>query len=146
MATGIPHSSTFTGLTQKVIAYGEAFEGVIAKAKQGPLTAADWAPLDALVDPASWERVGVFLTPEVETIGWDTYKDIITRYGAATVWDGTLRRITENGNAVIQELEEYNTREGATSVARTVTVFEFDSAGRIVHLDVYVNHLETRPG
>lgn len=145
MASGIPHSSTFSGLTQKVIVYGEAFEGVIARAKQGPLTPADWAPLDALVDPARWERVGVFLGPEVQTIGWDQYKAIITQYGAMTTWDGTLRRITEAENAVIQELVETNTSQGRTSLANTVTVFEFDGAGRIVHLDVYVNHLEYRP-
>ena len=146
MASGIPHSSTFGGLTQKVIAYGEGFEAVIAAAKLRPLTDADWAPLDALVDAAKWERVGVFLGPQVQTIGWDAYKAIITRYGAQTQWDGTLRRITEGDHVVIQELEERNTTAGKMDVSNTVTVFAFDGAGKIVHLDVYVAHLETRAG
>ncbi len=141
MATEIPPSNTFTGLTRQVIAYGEAFEHVIAALKQGGAGGADWAGLEALVDAAAFERVGMFLTAEVETIDWPTYRRYISQYGHMTGWDGKLRRITESGNVVFQELEERNTRAGVTDISNTVTVFEFNAAGRIVHLDVYVAHL-----
>lgn len=141
MATEIPPSNTFTGLTRQVIAYGEAFEQVIAALKQGGAGAANWAGLEALVDAAAFERVGMFLTAEVETIDWPTYRRYISQYGHMTGWDGKLRRITESGNVVFQELEERNTRAGVTDISNTVTVFEFNAAGRIVHLDVYVAHL-----
>ena len=149
MATGIPASSTFTGLAQKVIAYGEAFEHVIAALKQGEAGEGDWAGLEALVDATAFERVGMFLTAEVETIDWPTYKHYVSEYGHMTHWDGKLRRITESGNVVFQELEERNTRaidgKPMASISNTVTVFEFNSAGRIVHLDVYVAHLRDQP-
>ena len=145
MATEIPPSNTFTGLTQQVIAYGEAFEHVIAALKQGGASEADWAGLEALVDAAAFERVGMFLTAEVETIDWPTYRRYVSQYGHMTGWDGKLRRITESGNVVFQELEERNTRAGVTDISNTVTVFEFNAAGRIVHLDVYVAHLGQRP-
>lgn len=145
MATEIPPSNTFTGLTQQVIAYGEGFEHVIAALKQGEADEADWARLEALVDAAAFERVGMFLTAEVETIDWPTYRRYVSQYGHMTGWDGKLRRITESGNVVFQELEERNTRAGVTDISNTVTVFEFNEAGRIVHLDVYVAHLGQRP-
>lgn len=145
MATEIPPSNTFTGLTQQVIAYGEGFEHVIAALKQGEADEADWARLEALVDAAAFERVGMFLTAEVETIDWPTYRRYVSQYGHMTGWDGKLRRITESGNVVFQELEERNTRAGVTDISNTVTVFEFNAAGRIVHLDVYVAHLGQRP-
>ena len=145
MATGIPASSTFSGLVQKVIAYGEAFEHVIAALKQGAAGEGDWAGLEALVDATAFERVGMFLTAEVETIDWATYKHYVSQYGHMTGWDGKLRRISESGNVVFQELQEYNTRDGVTNISNTVTVFEFNDAGKIVHLDVYVAHLGERP-
>lgn len=144
MATGIPPSGQFTGLTRKVIEYSEAFDALVKKAKQG-LTEADWAPLETLIDTANFERVGMFLTDTVETIDWQTYKGYITRYGGFADWDGTLRRVTEGEDLVILELEEHNTRDGVTDISNTVTIYAFNPAGRIEHLDVYVAHLGTRP-
>lgn len=144
MASGIPPSGSFTGLTQRVIEYGEKFEALVAKAKQG-LAEEDWQEIEALVDVPNYERVGVFLTDAVETIDWPTYKGIITQFGGHTDWDGKLRRITEGDGVVIQELQEYNTREGVTSIANTVTIFTFSDAGLIDHLDVYVAPLGERP-
>ncbi|MEZ5743805.1 MAG: hypothetical protein R3D89_08775 [Sphingomonadaceae bacterium] len=143
MASGIPPASEFSGLSRKVIEYGEAFEALVAKAKSG-LTDADWAPLEALVDVDNWERLGTFLGP-AETSSWADYKALVTNYAGNSTWDGTLRHLTEQGNRVIQELTEYNARDGVTNVSNTVTVFEFNDAGKIVHLDVYVMHLEDRP-
>lgn len=144
MATEIPPASQFTGLTRKVMDYGEQFEKLVARAKQG-LTEADWAEIEQLVDVANFERVGVFLTDKVETIDWATYKSYITQYAGYTDWDGKLRRITEGPAVVIQELEERNTRAGVTDIANTVMIYAFNAAGLIDHLDVYVAHIGTRP-
>jgi len=143
MASGIPPSGSFTGLARKVIEYGETFEALVAKARQG-LTDADWQEIERLVDVGNFERVGRFLTEQTETIDWPTYKSIITQFGGHTDWDGKLRRITEGDGVVIQELQEYNTRDGVTDIANTVTVFEFSDAGLIDHLDVYVAPLGER--
>lgn len=144
MATGIPPASEFSGLTRKVLEFGEAFEAVVARAKDG-LTDADWAPIEEYVDVDAFERIGRFLTEQTETIDWATYKHYIGQYGGYTQYDATLRRITEGERVVIQELEERNTAQGETDVANTVSIFGFNEAGKIDHLDIYVAHLEKRP-
>jgi hypothetical protein len=138
MANEMPSSSEFTGLSQKVIQYSEYFTKLTDTRKTRALTDADWAPIEAIVDVANWERQGVFTGPKAETFGWPTYKSCIAEYGGATSWEGTLRKITEVPGRVILELEERNTVHGTLDVSNTVTIYEFDDAGKLRHLDVYV--------
>jgi hypothetical protein len=145
MANEMPGPEHFTGLTRKVMDYSALFAGLVEKLKRAGLTDADWQGIEALVDVPNFKRVGVFLTEKVETIDWKTYRGYITQYGAMTDWEGTLRRITEGPNVVIQELEERNTREGVTDIANTVMIYAFNAAGKIDHLDVYVAHIGKRP-
>lgn len=144
MANEMPRSSTFTGLSRKVIEYSEAFSDLVKKAKLGALTAADWEPIERIVDVDAFERMGVFLDPQAEVFGWATYRDYVSRYSAGTDWEGTLRHITETPGRVILELEERNIRNGVTHVSNTVTIYEFTEAGKLRHLDVYVMPLEER--
>ena len=146
MANEMPDVKQFTGLTRKVMEYSAHFAELVAKLKKPGFSDADWKPIETLVDVANFERVGVFLTQQVETIDWATYKTYIGQYGAATQWEGTLRRITEGPGVVIQELEERNTRGGITDIANTVMIYAFNSEGKLSHLDVYVNHMGKRPG
>lgn len=145
MANEMPDVDRFTGLTRKVMEYSACFADVVAKLKKPGFSDADWKPIEALVDVANFSRVGVFLTQEVETINWATYKHYIEKYGAATQWEGTLRRITEGPGVVVQELEERNTRGGITDISNTVMIYAFNGEGKLGHLDVYVNHMAKRP-
>lgn len=150
MATEIPPADQFAGLTRKVMEYSEAFEALVNLSKTRDLTDADWAPLEALVEVAQFERVGRFLTEQTETIDWPTYKGYVSKYARHTDWDATLRRVTEGGapdggGVVIQELQERNTRAGETDIANTVMIYRFNAAGKVDHLDVYVAHIGTRP-
>ena len=144
MANEMPGASEFSGLTRKVIEYSEAFSGLVEKSKTQPLEDADWAAIERLVDVDSYVRMGVFLGPQAEVIDWAQYKYYITQYAAGTSWEGTLRHVTEQSGRVILELEERNARGGVTDVSNTVTIYEFDDAERIRHLDVYVMPLEKR--
>jgi hypothetical protein len=144
MANEMPSSNDYTGLTRKVLQYSEAFVAVIGKARAGTLTDADWAPFDELVDTDSYVREGVFLGPIAEVIDWQTYKGYIQQYGGFTAWEGTLRHVTETPGRVILELEERNTSNGITNVANTVTIYAFNDAGKLHHLDVYVMPLGDR--
>lgn len=144
MANEMPPAVQFTSLTRKVMEYSEHFAAIVEKAKSG-LTDADWAEIESMVDIANFQRVGRFLTDKVETIDWPTYKGYISQYAGYTHWEGTLRRITEGPNVVIQELEERNTRDGVTDIANTVMIYAFNAAGKLSHLDVYVAHIAERP-
>jgi hypothetical protein len=138
VANEMPSSNNFTGLSRAVIQYSEAFAQILDKAKAGALTDVDWKPFEQLVDVDAFERVGVFLTPRAEIIDWPTYRTYISVYGRGASWEGTLRHITETPGRVILELEERNTRDGVTDVSYTVTIYEFNEAGKLRHLDVYV--------
>lgn len=144
MANEMPGSGEYTGLSSKVIQYSEAFSALVEKAKQGQLTDADWGPIEQLVDVDGFERLGVFLDPQAEVLDWRTYRDYVSRYSANTTWEGTLRNITETPGRVILELEERNGRGGVVDVSNTVTIYEFNDAGKLRHLDVYVMPLGAR--
>jgi hypothetical protein len=143
MANEMPKSTEYQGLSRKVLQYSEEFLRVVNKIKQ-PGSAADWTPLQSLVDVPNFKRVGVFLTPQVEVSNWQQYTQFITQYGGMTSWEGTLRRITEVPGLVFLELEERNTRDGVTDIANTVTIYKFNDAGKLSHLDVYVAHIGQR--
>lgn len=144
MATEIPPSATFAGLTRKVIAYSERFEALVDTAKTRDLTEADWGHIEELVDTAGFERQGVFLGPQSETLTWPEYKGYVTQFARHTDWDGKLRRVTEQGDLVVLELEERNRRDGVTDLSNTVTIYEFGPEGTLRHLDVYVSPLGKR--
>lgn len=144
MANEMPSSGEFTGLSSKVIQYSEAFSALVNKAKNGPLIEADWGPIEQLVDVNGFERLGVFLMPQSEVLDWQTYKGYVSKYSANTEWEGTLRHITEAPGRVILELEERNTHDGVMDVSNTVTIYEFNDAGKLRHLDVYVMPLGKR--
>jgi hypothetical protein len=144
MANEMPSSDKFTGLSRKVLEYSEGFSKIVEKLKLGPVPDADWEQFEKVVDVANFERQGVFLTPQAEVCGWRQYKETIIKYGGATDWEGTLRKITEVPGRVILELEERNTRDGVIDVSNTVTIYEFNEAQQVRHLEVYVMPLGTR--
>jgi hypothetical protein len=144
MANEMPNAEDYQGLSRKVLRYSEGFLRIVNKIKQPGFSAADWAPLEELVDVSNFRRVGVFLTNRAEFSNWQQYKQLITQYGGATEWEGTLRRITEVPGLVYLELEERNTRNGVMDVSNTVTIYEFNQADRLCKLDVYVSHITQR--
>jgi hypothetical protein len=144
MANEMPNAEAYTGLSRKVLQYSENFLRIVDKIKRPGFSEADWAQLEELVDVKNFRRLGVFLTDRAEVSNWQQYKQLITQYGGMTTWEGTLRRITEVPGLVFLELEERNTRDGVTDVSHTVTIYEFNSAGKLHRLDVYVAHVAQR--
>ncbi|MGA2398011.1 MAG: hypothetical protein ABSG30_08130 [Steroidobacteraceae bacterium] len=144
MANEMPRAEAYTGLSRKVLQYSESFLRIVDKLKKPGFSEADWAQLEELVDVKNFRRLGVFLTDRAELSNWQQYKQLITQYGGMTTWEGTLRRITEVPGLVFLELEERNARDGVTDVSHTVTIYEFDSAGKLQKLDVYVAPLGKR--
>jgi len=144
MANEMPNPDNYKNLSRKVLQYCNNFSRIAEKIRQKQISAADWAPIEALVDVDSFRRMGVFLTKVSEVSTWQQYKQIINQYGGMTSWEGTLRRITEVPGLVFLELEERNTRDGVTDVSNTVTIYKFNDAGKLIELDVYVSPLGQR--
>ncbi len=141
MANEMPNPNSYQGLSKKVLQYSEAFRSLAQKLKQPGFSDSEWAEIEALVDVAHFEREGVFLTQTSEVIDWPKYKHYVTQYAGATEWEGTLRRITEKDNVVFLELQERNTRAGVVDISNTVTIYDFNDAGKLRHLSVYVSHV-----
>jgi hypothetical protein len=120
-------------LTERVLAYTEAMRRLVSTIA-GP---EQWAPLAGFVGVERFSRTGTFL----EVQDWAQYVDMLTQW-ASTIdrFETTLRRVTESGRLVYFEIEERHFRGDRVDVVNSMTVFEFDDAERIVHLDVYLQH------
>lgn len=118
-------------LTRKVLDYDRTMRGLVPAVRAPD----DWAPLTPFIAVDDFERVGTFL----EVQDWQQYTEMLTRWASATdSFETTVRRISETGHLVYYEIEERHRRGDGVHVVNSLTVFEFDDAGRIRHLDVYL--------
>jgi len=126
-------------LTRKVLDYELTMKRLLPTVE----APADWAPLAELVATDGFERIGTFL----EVQDWPQYTEMLTRWATATAkFETTLRRITELASHVYYEIEERHFHGDSVTTVNSMTVFEFDEAGRIRHLDVYLQQPRPRSG
>ncbi|HSA48593.1 MAG TPA: hypothetical protein VLH10_00570 [Yinghuangia sp.] len=123
-----------TGLSRKVLEYGLITKRVVDTAKQPGFSAESWAPLAELVAVDEFERVGNFK----EVMNWQGYVEFLTGWAASAEWECSFKRVTEVAGLVFLELEERSRVGEYTSVVNSVSVYEFDDAGKIRHIDVYL--------
>jgi hypothetical protein len=138
MALSTSDKTAVTGAyARKVLEYGEIIERTVRAAKEPGFTEAGWNELAGLLDVAKFERVG----NDKVAMDWAIYRGLLTRWATTTDFWSEFRRISEVGNLVFLELTEHNTpRGGAESVVNSCTLYEFDEAGMLVHLDIYLQH------
>lgn len=124
-------------LAQKVLQYGDVIERTVRAAKEPGFTEAGWDELASLMDTAKFRRVG---NDKVD-MGWQVYRGLLTKWATNTDFWSEFHRISEAGNCVFLELTEHNTpRGGAESVVNSLSLYEFDDVGKLVHLDIYLQH------
>jgi hypothetical protein len=124
-------------LGTRVLEFEKTLKQIVAKAADPGFTAAAWAPLAELVAVDSFERVGNWL----EVMNWQEYTAFLTKWASAsTAFETKLRRISELPGLVFLELQETNTSSTRSSVVNSLSVYEFDEAGKIRHLDIYLQH------
>jgi hypothetical protein len=124
----------YSGLSRKVLDYSLLMKQKVDEGKHPGFSEESWAPLAAMVDTATFERVGNFK----EVMTWPEYVAFLTGWAASAEWEGSFKRITESGDLVILELEERSVTGGYSSVVNSVSVYEFDADGKIAHLDIYL--------
>ena len=123
----------YSGRCRKALEYGLTVARVVAAAGDG-FTAEAWAPLAAFVDPATFERVGAFK----EVQDWPAYVAFLTDWAPNAEWAGRFKRVTDHDGLVFLELEEWTRMGDVENVVNSISVYAFDDADRIVHLDVYL--------
>lgn len=124
--------------SRRALQYSYVMKGLVEQAKNPGFTAEDWGPLAALVATDAFERIGNFK----EKVTWDQYDDLLTMWGKSTVWDFTVRRVTEGTDYCVLELAERATYPDRYEEYNSVSVYEFDALGKLRHLDVYLQLAE----
>jgi hypothetical protein len=81
-----------------------------------------------------FDRVGPFK----EVMDWNSYVTFLTNWAMSSDWEGSFKRITEFPDLVFLELEERSTVGNFSSVVNSLSVYEFNGAGKIRHIDVYL--------
>jgi hypothetical protein len=118
-------------LTRTVLDYEQAMRRLVPTISDP----ADWAPLADFMAVDDFERVGTFL----EVQDWSQYTEMLTKWATSVdSFETTVRRVTELADLVYYEIEERHHRAGHVHVVNSMTVFQFDAAGKITHLDVYL--------
>ncbi len=131
MVTTGPGAENAGPLTRKVLEYEHTMKRLVPDVK----AAADWTPLAEFVAVDEFARTGTFL----EVQNWQQYTEMLTQWASATEdFQTTVRRISESHALVYFEIEERHFRGGNVNVVNSMTVFEFNSGGKICHLDVYL--------
>ena len=107
---------------------------LVDEAKKPGFSADSWDPLAELVDVDEFERVGAFK----EVMRWPDYVDFLTGWARSSEWECSFKRITETADRVFLELEERSTVGDFSSVVNSLSVYEFNDAGKITHIDLYL--------
>jgi hypothetical protein len=122
------------GLARIALEYAAIYGRVVPLAREPGFGEDAWAPLEALIAVDEFERVGL----QREVMDWPAYRTALTQFARSGDWEGTFRRVTESPGLVFLELTERLTKSGHVTELNSVSVFEFDEAGKIRHLDIYV--------
>ena len=118
-------------LTRAVLDYTRTMERLVPVVHGPP----DWAPLTDFVAVDEFQRVGTFQ----EVQDWQQYIEMLTQWASATArFETTVRRVSESPGLVYFEIKERHFRGDAMHVVSSLTVFEFNEAGKMCHLDVYL--------
>jgi hypothetical protein len=118
-------------LTRKVMQHQDIVRQLVPTVK----TPDDWAPLASLIAVDDFERVGTFL----EVQNWQQYAEMLTGWAnSVDSFETSVRRVTEVSQLVYFEIEERHFFGGNAHVVNSMSVFEFDDAAKISHVNVYL--------
>jgi len=124
----------YSGRSRSVLDYCLVMERMMVQSKESGFNRNSWAPLADLVDVEQFERIGNFK----EVMDWKGYLDFLTSWAMGSEWECSFKRITELGNIVFLELEERARIDDFANVVDSISVYEFNEAEKICHVDVYL--------
>ncbi len=124
----------YEGRSRKVLEYALVTKRLMDEAKKPGFSVDSWAPLAELVATDEFERVGAFK----EVMDWPAYVGFLTDWATSSEWESSLRRVTETPGAVFLELEERSRIGDFSNVVNSLSVYEFTGAGKIRHIDLYL--------
>jgi hypothetical protein len=124
----------FTGNARKAIDYGLFQKGLMDRAKGvAGYSPDEWQGLKGFVTD-DFQRVGNFK----EEMSIDEMIAFLQAWSPTQHWEGSFKRVSECDNVVFLELEERIGTGAEQNAVNTISVFQFDGAGKIHRLDVYL--------
>jgi len=124
----------YTGRSRAVLDYSQLIKRLVDEAKQPGFTADSWAPVAELIDTEAFVRVGNFK----EVMNWQEYVGFLTNWAPSAEWECSFKRVTEAAHTVFLELEERSKIGDFSNSVNSLSVYEFNDAGKITHIDVYL--------
>jgi hypothetical protein len=123
-----------SGRRRAVLEYTLTTERLADEAKTRAGSVDDWAPLAELVDVDTFERIGNFK----EVMKWPEYVQFLAGWARSSDWEASFKRVSEVDGVVFLELEERSRVGDFQSVVNSLSVYEFSEAGKIRHIDLYL--------
>jgi hypothetical protein len=124
----------YSGLSRTVLEYSLTMKRLVDAAKKPGFSDDSWAPLAKFVATEEFQRVGNFL----EVMTWRDYVAFLTKWATGSEWDCSFKRISESAGVVFLELEERSRVGKHANVVNSCSIYEFNDAGKLRHLDIYL--------
>ena len=124
----------YSGNARRAIDYGLFQKRLMDRAKE----ASDYSPDE-------WLGLSEFVSDDFQRIG--NFKEVMTfadmvgflqAWSPTQHWEGSFKRVSEHDNVVFLELEERVGTGSEQAAVNSVSVYQFDEAGKIRHLDIYL--------
>ena len=114
---------------RKAMAYGDTMAAIVNRESDESFDA-----LLPMIDPDRFKRRG----NERTEMDWPTYRAMLDGWAAHSGrYDKTLHRASEVGDLVYLDLDERaEHKDGSVGALRSISIYEFDAADRIVAVDV----------
>lgn len=123
-------------LENSVREYGAIANRLFDEAKKPGFTDANWAALAALVDVNEF----TWISPGYEQLNWHDYINYLNQWARVASWDSTFKRIHQWQDSVFLEQEERCTVGDTVDIVGMIAVFDFNAAGKIRRLAIYMQH------
>lgn len=132
----------YEGLSRRVLDWASVQKELMDASRQPGFSPDNWDVLADFVDKDRFLRIGTVK----EEMRFAEFLGFMRQWAPFAHWEGLFKRINEVDGVVVLELEERVTANGHTNAVNTISVYEFDPAGKLVHLDVYMQSApEDRP-
>jgi hypothetical protein len=129
MAGDWTNKSEISPRAKRAMAYGDKMAEII-----NGTTDDNWDALLPMIDRDRFIRRG----NERTEMDWTAYRAMLEQWGEhAGKYEKHLFRASEVGNVVYLDLDEHATaKDGSVNSLRSISIYEFDAADKIVSVDV----------
>ena len=127
---------------QRVMQLFDIMKRMVEKGRQGGVTPDDWSVLAELLAIQEFERVGPFH----DAVDWPAYVQLLSQWvNHSQGWDPVIKRITEVPGLVYVQCEEMITHGDRVDPFYSLSLYEFNDAGKIRRIEVYMQQEAAAP-